>query len=323
MRHGLERLPTENELMNRDQRGGFTLVELLVVIGIVNVAVALLAPATLQSREAARLKACEANLKDIGVATHAYIKTHRHLPSGYVSSGSNQYIAANIPQKILIPLGKPIGGKTHVVDFGPPPSRYTEWRLHFDWSWHSMLLPHMREEVPKIDYTQRKNSSANLSAMRAVIKPYVCPSARLPGKRPGGFGYTTYRCSMGTRPTNGVMYRSSKTRLSDVADGTTHTLLIGESLMGLWGDGYSCCVRVADDNNDNVPDRMVGNQPQAFDTWWTNAGVHYFGFGSWHPDVVVFGFVDGRATTVDKNIDFAILKAMATRNGGEPVTLPR
>ena len=110
MRHGLGRLPMENELMNRDQRGGFTLVELLVVIGIVNVAVALLAPATLQSREAARLKACEANLKDIGVATHAYIKTHRHLPSGYVSSGSSQYIAASVPQKLLIPLGKPVGG---------------------------------------------------------------------------------------------------------------------------------------------------------------------------------------------------------------------
>ena len=186
-----------------------------------------------------------------------------------------------------------------------------------------MLLPHMREEVPKIDYTQRKTSEANLSAIRAVIKPYVCPSARLPGERPGGFGYTTYRCSMGTRPTNGVMYRSSKTRLSDVADGTTHTLLIGESLMGLWGDGYSCCVRVADDNNDNIPDRMVANQPQAFDTWWTNAGVHYFGFGSWHPDVVVFGFVDGRATTIDKNIDFKILKALATRNGREPINLPR
>ena len=122
-----------------------------------------------------------------------------------------------------------------MVDFGPPPSRYTEWRSSFDWGWHSKLLPHMREEVPKIDYTQRKDSSANLSAIRAVIKPYVCPSARLPGKRPAGFGYTTYRCSMGTRPTNGVMYRSSKTRLSDVADGTTHTLLIGEIADGFLG----------------------------------------------------------------------------------------
>ena len=322
MRHGLERLPTENELMNRDQRGGFTLVELLVVIGIVNLAVALLAPATLQSREAARLKACEANLKEIGLATHAYIKTHRHLPSGYVSSGSSQYISTTVPQKILIPLGKPIGGKTYAVDFGPPPSSYSEWRLNFDWGWHSKLLPHMRGEVPKIDYTQRKNSSANISAMRAVIKPYVCPSARLPGKRPGGFGYTTYRCSMGTRPTNGVMYRSSKTRLGDVADGTTQTLLIGETLIGLWGDGYSCCARVADDNNDNIPDRMVANQPRAFDTWWTNSGVHYFGFGSWHPDVCPFVFVDGHVKSLNKKIDFKVFKALATRAGKEQVKVP-
>ncbi|GIT29934.1 MAG: hypothetical protein Ct9H300mP1_19800 [Planctomycetaceae bacterium] len=68
------------------------------------------------------------------------------------------------------------------------------------------------------------------------------------------------------------MFRNSRITFRDVEDDDTHTILLGESLMGLWGDGYSCCARVADDNNDNVPDRMVGNQPQAFDTWWTNAG---------------------------------------------------
>jgi len=127
---------------------------------------------------------------------------------------------------------------------------------------------------------------------------------------------------MGTRPTNGVMYRSSKSRLGDVADGTTQTLLIGETLIGLWGDGYSCCARVADDNNDNIPDRMVANQPRAFDTWWTNSGVHYFGFGSWHPDVCPFVFVDGHVKSLNKKIDFKVFKALATRAGKEQVKVP-
>ena len=306
------------------KRSGFTLIELLVVIAIIAVLAALLLPAVQQVREAARRTECINNMKQMVLAIHNYADSHHSFPSGYISTGSSQHIAASFPEETVVRLGKPVNGQPLGVVYGPPPSQYQEWRLSFDWSWQAMILPQMGAGgTTEINFKEPKNSQNNLMKMRRELSSYVCGSASLAAARPGGFGYSTYRASMGTRRTNGTMFRNSRITFRDVEDDDTHTILLGESLMGLWGDGFSCCARVADHDNDNVPDRMVGNQPQAFDTWWTEAGVHYFGFGSWHPDVVVFGFVDGRATTVGKNIDFAILKAMATRNGGEPVTLPR
>ena len=66
-------------------RRGFTLIELLVVIAIIAILIALLLPAVQQAREAARRSSCKSNLKQIGLALHNYHDTFNKFPPGYIS----------------------------------------------------------------------------------------------------------------------------------------------------------------------------------------------------------------------------------------------
>lgn len=302
-------------------RNGFTLIELLVVIAIIALLAALLLPAVQQAREAARRSQCVNNLKQIVTALHNYHGSHKCFPPGWIDQGESQVLEAPFAEETRIRLGLPQGASIQEVVFSPPtmdpPEINERWVVSYDWGWHAFVLSQMGAGTVNINYDLLKDDSDNLGAIRMQIESYTCPTAALPSGRPDGLGYTTYRGNMGTTASNGVMFGNSSVKFRDITDDDTNTLLIGETLMGLWGDGNSCCARVADDDDDDQPDRG-----DVFDTYWQSGdpAVHYFGFGSWHQDLVHFGFVDGSSRSISKSIDFKTFKAMATRNGSERIS---
>lgn len=67
------------------RRSGFTLVELLVVIGIIALLISLLLPALNKARDSARMTACASNMRQVGQAFGMYQSEHKQvLPAGYV-----------------------------------------------------------------------------------------------------------------------------------------------------------------------------------------------------------------------------------------------
>lgn len=85
------------------KRRAFTLVELLVVIGIIAVLISLLLPALGRARESAKTIKCSSNLRQIGQAMLLYTQAYRDvLPIGYINWGHAGYTYGDHWANILV-----------------------------------------------------------------------------------------------------------------------------------------------------------------------------------------------------------------------------
>jgi prepilin-type N-terminal cleavage/methylation domain-containing protein len=342
---------------DRHPRRGFTLIELLVVMAIIALLIALLLPAVQQAREAARRTQCLNNLHQLVLAMHNYESSHRVFPPGVVAPGNfcEFPLPLTYSETFLVPLPR-AGNQVQ------QPVVINSWNYSNLWSWHSFILPQIDASTVQItfpptgkffqDCTQAGSGaggtqppSLNLNYLPTQIPSYVCPSASLPGGRPVlqvpsdppiniSPAYGTYRGVAGTlgidpatgqpvnNPTNGMLYLNSAVSFRDVTDGTTTTLMLGDSFYGFWGDGTSCCVAGADAAyRANVGETVFGD-PLTGGVWLSggNAGDYRFSFGSQHGDVICFAMVDASTKTIPRTIDRTVFMALLTRNGRENIT---
>ncbi|MCP4608038.1 MAG: DUF1559 domain-containing protein [Planctomycetes bacterium] len=100
--------------VHNDHRTGFTLVELLVVIGILSLLIAILLPALTQAKHHARRMACGGNLRQVGVAIHLYADDFEDTipfgPAGRPVTGSNFYtVTGDVTSLLSLEDGAPVG----------------------------------------------------------------------------------------------------------------------------------------------------------------------------------------------------------------------
>lgn len=289
------------------KRVGFTLIELLVVIAIIAILIALLLPAVQQAREAARRSTCKNNVKQLGIALHSYHETHGTFPPGWIQRSTASTCQPNSTGANCLP----------------------------GWGWGTMLLPF-------IDQANLYNA-LNVSGTDLVVAPttesettiplFRCPSdtgSNLNSDRGGhatsnykgvygdiGTGTTTNSNPHNSAAGNGTFYSNSDTRIRDIQDGTTNTVLIGETARGRVG---------ANTYNGGIWVGYYDNGKTASVIWITENhaaarinGTREWAFSSLHPGGAHFLLGDGGVRFLSENMSGDIYENLGNISDGNVI----
>jgi prepilin-type processing-associated H-X9-DG protein len=137
-----------------------------------------------------------------------------------------------------------------------------------------------------------------------------------------GTAYVQYRCYDSVTgcehpfpQVNGVFGANGTCKIADIRDGTSNTLMTGESAGA--GKGTYLGAVWAAENVQDVLDGINGVNTPIGGTYPTppNGGFYVAGFSSYHPGGCHFGLADGSVSFLSQNISQNLLNALATRDG--------
>ncbi len=292
-------------------RRAFTLVELLTVLAVTALLLALLLPAVQKVRAAAARAGCVNHLRQAAVALHHAHDVAGRLPAGMVPPGRRSATPYLSWRGLLLPYldQHPLWDATQTA------FRRDRFPFHPDRPHQPMAVPLAVLGCPadgRLRTAWQVDRGGPRNTYEVALSSYLGVAGTESGRR------------------DGVLYTGSRVRLTDVGDGTSSTVLVGERppagwlQFGWWyvgagpdGGGALDAVLGTRERNGFVPG-VDGCPPGPFEFRPSDlrdrcGDLHFW---SLHPGGANFAFCDGSVRFLPYSAD-AVLPALATRAGGE------
>ncbi len=320
--------------MNQRSRA-FTLIELLVVIAIIAVLIALLLPAVQMAREEAQRAQCTNNLKQIGLALHNYHDAHGMFPPGHINPGAMGY--------------RLFGGNVNTTGFVLLLPYLDEEQLYNAYNQHlpSSCSGWLSVPAGTDNYCAWGPAAymANTTVTSRRLEVYTCPSDTPPeliNYQPGTTDayacaycrrsnylfavaslseYSNHYDVYNSRWYQGMFGNNGAARVSQVTDGLSNTIAVGESVQRhaswhygpFWAGGKHTAVfgRAIYYWYNSRPDTCWGSAkyylPNAKCLYpWAEGRPYAWVFSSKHPGGVNFLLGDGSVRFIEENIDLKV-----------------
>lgn len=360
------------------KRRGFTLIELLVVIAIIAILISLLLPAVQQAREAAKRTQCKNNLKQLCLGLHNYHDVYLRFPPGAVLRdttgtarlGNAAWMGGNKDDDSGPPW------TVFVLPYVDQANLYDTFSMEGDW----VSMPAFSGDGSHAGAAFPPNFSAQFDTNSPTV--FRCPSNPNYNKDPyftsyvgvtgGGIHHEPPLLNSGNTTTNwtgpiavwgaydptsrlfwdnGCLPVNGGVDLSEIRDGSSNTVLVGETMYIALNRVYSsdpstpgagwhwasgARARGTCDATGACPSSInhsvlsatydgINNVAHSYthEEAIRRGGAvrahsgHMMGFSSWHTGGCHMGFADGSIRFLSENIDTRTYRLLGPKDDGE------